>query len=295
MAGGLGGRTGLLRPQPRARGRAGAEVLHARDAPVSLGDAAHGARPQLHARGRRHALPPANGLGRPAPDGLGLVRAARRECGDPRGRPSEGDRRAEHRAHPQRDAPAGLGDRLGPGGRGSRAGVLPLDPVAVPEVLRGRACVSQGGARQLVPEGPDRRRQRVRDRRQVRALRHARRREEHGAVVLPDHGLRGPAARGSGADRLAREDQDDPAQLDRTLRGRGGALPRRGAGPGHPGLHDAAGHAVRGDVLRRGAGASVRRAAGRRSARLRGKRGARGRSRSARRRRRTASSRATTS
>ena len=77
------------------------------------------------------------------------------------------------------------------------------------------------------------------------------RREEHGAVVLQDHGLRGPAARGSGADRLARADEDDPAQLDRTLGGRGGALPRRGARPGHPGLHDAAGHALRGDVLRR--------------------------------------------
>ncbi len=39
-----------------------------------------------------------NGLGRPAPDGLGLVRAARRECGDPRraairGRSSSGTSR----------------------------------------------------------------------------------------------------------------------------------------------------------------------------------------------------------
>ena len=41
--------------------------------------------------------------------------------------------------------------------------VLPLDPVAVPEALRARAGVSQVGAGQLVPEGPDRARERAGD------------------------------------------------------------------------------------------------------------------------------------
>ena len=52
--------------------------------------------------------------------------------------------------------------------------------------------------------------------------------------------------------------EDDPAQLDRPLRGRRDPVPRRGAGRGHSGLHDAAGHAVRRDLLRRRARASVR-------------------------------------
>ena len=34
--------------------------------------------------------------------------------------------------------------------------LLPLDPVAVPEALRARAGLSQVGAGQLVPQGPDR-------------------------------------------------------------------------------------------------------------------------------------------
>ena len=139
VAGGLGGRAGLLRPEPRARGRARAEVLHARDAPVPLRDAAHGARPQLHAGRRPHAFPAAQRLERDAPDGLRLVRPAGRERRDPRGRAPARDHRAEHRAHPDRDAAPGLGDRLGPRGVRARGRVLPLDAVAVPEVLRGRA------------------------------------------------------------------------------------------------------------------------------------------------------------
>ena len=60
---------------------------------------------------------------------------------------------------------------------------------------------------------------------------------------------------------VARADEDDPAQLDRPERGRGHPLPSRGAGHRHRGLHHAAGHAVRRDLLRRRAGASVRRGA----------------------------------
>ena len=216
-------------------------------------------------------LPAAHRLARDAPDGLRLVRPTGGERGHPRGRSSPRDRRAEHRAHPDRDEAPGLGHRLGPRDLRARGRVLPLDPVAVPEVLRGGPGLPESRTCPVVPERPDRRRERVRDRRQVRALRHPGRREEHGAVVLQDHGLRRSAAGGPEADRLARADEDDPDELDRPLGGRRGHLPRRGARPGHSRLHDPAGHAVRRDVLRPGAGAPDRREAGkRRGGRLRG-------------------------
>ena len=61
--------------------------------------------------------------------------------------------------------------------------------------------------------------------------------------------------------RLAGEDEGDPAQLDRPLGGRRDPVPRRGDGRRHRGLHDARRHALRRDVLRPRAGASVRRRA----------------------------------
>ncbi len=194
------------------------------------------------------------------------------------------------------DAPDGLGDRLGPRGLGARAVLLPLDAVAVPEAVRARARLPQGGARQLVPERPDRALERARRRRPLLALRGDRRGAEHGAVVLQDHRVRRRAARRPGDDRLARADEEDPEPAHRTVRGRRAALPHRRARPRHRGLHDAARHRLRRDVLRRRARVAARRRAGR------GHRGAptrcaptrasrpRGRPRSARRARRPASS-----
>ena len=95
----------------------------------------------------------------------------------------------------------------------------------------------------------------------LRALRRRGRVAEPRAVDVQDHRLRRPAARRDGAARVvARARADDAAQLDRPLRGRRGDLPRRGARRGRPRLHDAAGHAVRRDVLRARARASARRA-----------------------------------
>ena len=62
-------------------------------------------------------------------------------------------------------------------------------------------------------------------------------------------------------DRLAAPRRDDAGELDRPLRGRRGDLPLRGARHRLPGLHHAAGHAVRRDLLRDGARAP-RRASG---------------------------------
>ena len=64
-------------------------------------------------------------------------------------------------------------------------GVLPLDAVALPAPVRARARLPQGGRGQVVPEGPDRPGQRAGDRRALRALRHHRRGQAAGAVVLP--------------------------------------------------------------------------------------------------------------
>ena len=76
------------------------------------------------------------------------------------------------------------------------------------------------------------------------------------------------AARRDGAARVvARARARDAAELDRPLRGRRDPLPDRGARRGRAGLHDAAGHALRRDVLRARAGAPARRAAGRASRR----------------------------
>ena len=151
-------------PEP---GRRRGALLHARDAAVPVRAAAHGARPQLHDGRRRHALPPAHRPRGAAPDGLRLVRPARRERRDPRRRSPARDHRAEHRHDHEPDAPHGLGDRLAARGVRARADLLPLDAVALPEVPGARARVPQGGAGQLVPERPDRARERARRRREA--------------------------------------------------------------------------------------------------------------------------------
>ena len=201
------------------------------------------------------------------------------------------------------DGAARLGDRLGPRARDARAGVLPLDAVALPPLLRARPRVPQGRAGQLVPERPDRARERAGDRRALRALRRARRGEEPRAVVLPHHRrTRTRCSTRWSCSSLARARADDAAQLDRPLGRRRGRLPRRRQlRRRHPRLHDAARHALRRDVLRARARASAGRRARRRDrargggARLRAPRRGPLDRRAARRRRRTASSPAATS
>ena len=141
--------------------------------------------------------------------------------------------------------------------------LLPLDPVDLPQALRARARLPRRGGGQLVPEGRDRARQRAGHRRPLRALRHAGRGAPARAVVLPHHRLRRPPARRPRDGRVARARRADAAELDRALRGRRGAVQLARDGRRLPGLHDAAGHAVRRDVLRDGARAPRRAAAGR--------------------------------
>ncbi len=251
MAASLGGRAGVPRPGSRA-GRRRAPLVPARDASVPVRDPAHRSRPELHDGRRRDPRSPPPGLARAASDGLRLVRPPGGERRDQGGRPSARDHRAQHRVDPGADEDARLGDRLGARGLDARSSLLPLDAVAVHQVLRGRARVSQGGARQLVPERPDRARERAGDQRALRALRRARRVAPPHAMVLQDHELRGRAARvrpaaGRG---VARAHEGDPAQLDRPLRGRRDPVQDRRTRPGAAGVHDAPRHALRRDVLR---------------------------------------------
>ena len=167
------------------------QELRRRDAPVSLGLAAPGAPARLHDRRRRHALPAPQRPERPPSDGLGRLRPAGREQRDQGGRAPARDHRAQHRQHPPDDAPDGVVARLGAGDLDPRSALLPLAAVAVPPLPRAGAGLPQGRAGEVVPERPDRDRERAgAPRRHVRALRRARRVPPDGAMVLPDHRLR---------------------------------------------------------------------------------------------------------
>ena len=214
---------------PRRRDRADVrppEGLRAGDAPVPLGRDPHGPRQELH-DGRRGGAPaPALGRGRLPPDGLRLLRPAGGERGDPHRRAAGHGHRAQHRPHPRAAEGARLRDRLEHGDRDQRPRVLPLDPVALPALLRARAGGAPRGRRQLVPQGPDRAGERAGARRTLRALRHRGGAAPAHPVVPAHHRLRpGAAGRHVRAGQLARARAHDAAQLDRALRGRPGGLP----------------------------------------------------------------------
>ena len=154
--------------------RAGAapKSVRPRDAAVPLGRAPHGARLQLHARRRLHARPAAAGPHVLRPHGLRRVRPARRERRDQGGRPPARDHRAEHRAHPPPDEADGLGDRLVARGLDRRPGYYRWTQWLFLRFLERGLAYRKGAPGQVVPEGPDRARERAGDRRPLRALRH---------------------------------------------------------------------------------------------------------------------------
>ena len=142
-----------------------------------------------------------------------------------------------------------------------RARLLPLDAVALPQVLRAGPRLPQGGAGQLVPERPDRARERAGDRRPLRALRRRGRAQEPRAVVLPDHGVRRPPAR-----RDERCSSPGPSTCSRCSATGSAAprAPRSSSGSRSwtieiPVFTTRPGHALRRDVLRARARASARR------------------------------------
>ena len=238
-----------------------AQDVRARDAPVPVRRAAHGARPQLHDRRRRRRTSAA------AAGCRCCARWATTRSGcPPRTRRS---RRAATRAR----SPSGTSRRSaarcsGWAGRSTgSASVSTHEPayyrwtqwLFLRFFERGLAYRKEAPVKWCPNDQTVLANEQV-HRRPLRALRRRGRGAEPRAVVLPDHRLRRRAARRDGAcSRLARARPDDAAQLDRPLRGRRGPLPRRGARRGRAGLHHAAGHALRRDVLRARAGAPARR------------------------------------
>ena len=219
-------------PLPRRRRQPAREALRADDVPLPLGRPAHGpCRGHRPARRGRAALVAA-WLRGAEPDGLGLVRAERRERRDPQRRAPRDVHLRQHR-HPVRLVQeVRRRGRLVAAVQHLRPGVLPLDAVAVPAVPRARTGLPQEQPGQLVPERPDGAGQRAGRRRPLRALRRRGDQARADAVVLQDHRLR-PGAAGQpgrpGAD-LAGPGDHRAAQLDRPVRGRARRLPgRRGA------------------------------------------------------------------
>ena len=184
--------------------------------PYPSGQAPHGARAQLYDRRRAHPLPPHEGLQRAAADGLGRVRPARRERRD-------GERRAagavdlrQHRVHEAAAEVARLRDRLVARAGDLQAGVLPLEPVAVPAHAREGPRLQENRRGELGPGRPDGARQRAGDRRPRLAHGRGRGEARDPDVLHGDHALRrGAARRPRATARLARAREDDAGQLDR--------------------------------------------------------------------------------
>ncbi len=245
-----------------------APPVPADDVSVPLGRPAHGSCRGVRAGGRRRAVLAPARVRRPQPDRLGLVRAARRERGDPPRREPRRLHRDEHRDAGRHRAPVrGVVRLVAPPGD-PPAGVLPLDAVAVPAAAGARPRLPRDGVGELVPGRPDRARERAGRGRSVRAVRGRRRAARAHAVVRAGHRVRGPPARrhgrasrargphacsrcsgtGSGAAPVracaSRRARRRPARpRERRARGCLAARPRRG-------LHDAPRHPARRDVRR---------------------------------------------
>ena len=123
-----------------------------------------------------------------------------------------------------------------------------MESVALPAVLQGRPRLPRPRPRRLVPLLPDGAGQRAGGERDLRTLRHARHPPRAEPVVPPHHSLRRGVAGLLRPRRLARQDPDDAAQLDRAQPGRRGGLRHLAhgrAGAGAAGLHHPRRHALR--------------------------------------------------
>ena len=263
VAGDLGARAhvgGLQRARQRPRRGRAREVLRARDAALPERRAAHRAPEELRARATRSPTSTA------APGSACCTRwATTRSACRPRttrSRPASTRAKSTNKsiAAFQRCVPLAGGSRsTGRGSSPRTSRLLPLDPVDLPEAVRARPGLPQGGGGQVVPHRPDRAGQRAGDRRALRALRRTwsrSRQLEQWFFRITDYADR--LLDDLDDDRLARARQGDAAQLDRPQRGRRGHVPLRGARDRLPRVHDPARHAVRRDLLRDGARAPRR-------------------------------------
>ena len=180
-----------------------AEAYHV-DAALSIGHSAHGTRAQLH--DQRHDVPASahERLQRADADGLGRVRLAGRERGDQERRPAGEVDLRQHRDDEKADAGGQPGDRLVARGHDLQAGILSLEPVAVPEDAGKGHRVQEDRRRQLGPGRPDGARERAGDRWPRLAHRRARRKARDPDVLHGDYALCRRASRQSRPDgRLA--------------------------------------------------------------------------------------------
>ena len=173
--------------------------------------------------------------------------------------------RGEHRPAARVDGALRVLVRLGSRARDAPPRVLPLEPVDLHAALRARPRVPQAEPRELVPQGPDRPRERAGRRRPVRAVRHPGHQEEAHPVVLQGHRVRRRAPRRArdAPRRVAGPGDRDAAELDRALVRRGRPVRDRGPRRAHQRLHDATRHPLRRHLHGRRRGLRPRGGAGR--------------------------------
>ena len=165
-------------------------------------------------------------LQRAAADGLGRLRAARRERGDGQQRAARQVDLRQHRLHEEAAQVPGLRHRLGPRARHLPARVLPLEPVAVPAHAGAGPGLQDHRRGELGPGRSDRARQRAGHRRPRLAHRGAGREARDPDVLPAHHRLRaGAAVRAGPAARLAGAGEAHAGQLDRSQRGGEHRLP----------------------------------------------------------------------
>ena len=129
-----------------------AEVLLPGDAAVPERAAAHGACAELCDWRCAGAVHVDDGAQCAPPDGLGCVWAAGGECGAQEQHASAGVDAREHCGDAKADAADGVELRLGDRGDDVSAGVLPVEPVVLPEDVRAGAGVPQEEQGELVSE-----------------------------------------------------------------------------------------------------------------------------------------------
>ena len=142
-----------LRHEPRRRRQA--QVLPADDVPVSVGEPAHRALVRGHADGCPGPVPPNARRERFPANRLRCLRAARGKRRDKEQDQPAGLDAQEHRQHAAPAALDGRHFRLERRGHHLRPRLLPLEPVDIPAVSRGRIGLPRQIAGRLVPQRRD--------------------------------------------------------------------------------------------------------------------------------------------